>query len=293
MQYSIKAAAMATGVTEGRLRTWERRYGIPQPNRSASGHRKFTDDDLYVIRRMSALIDSGMSAGEAADAASTEGPEQRPEPVTPQRANPLVDLFVQKAHDIDEGWMVRVVRDSVFSSGWAPTMERVVFPSMRRLNRDWGEARLSIAHMRYAMETVRALLSAETVKLGPVEQPRGTILLASSEDDEYDLAAMALNLLLRLVELKVYFVGRSVNCHCLIEAAKQLSPDAIAIVGTRRASPGNVNRCARAIVASRLPSQLFVGGSVLTRRDAPQIPGVHLPQSLVAAAERIEESVAR
>jgi len=34
-----------------------------------------------------------------------------------------------------------------------------------------------------------------------------------------------------------------------------------------------------------------VGGSVLTRRDAPQIPGVHLPQSLVAAAERIEQSV--
>jgi len=97
MQYSIKAAAMATGVTEGRLRTWERRYGIPQPNRSASGHRKFNDEDLYVIRRMAALIDSGMGAAEAADAASNESGEERPEPVTPQRANPLVDLFVQKA----------------------------------------------------------------------------------------------------------------------------------------------------------------------------------------------------
>jgi DNA-binding transcriptional MerR regulator len=293
MQYSIKAAAMATGVTEGRLRTWERRYGIPQPDRSASGHRKFTDDDLYVIRRMAALIDSGMSAAEAADAAGSENGEERPEPVTPQRANPLVDLFLQKARDMDEGWMVRIVRDSVFSSGWAPTMERVVFPSMRRLTGEWGEARVSIAHVKYAMETVRAMLSAELVKLGPVEEPRARILLAASEDDQYDLAALALTLLLRLVEVKVYFVGRSVGCHCLIEAAKQLLPDAVVIVGTRRASPGNMNRCARAIVGSKLPSQLFVGGSVLTRRDAPQIPGIHLPQSLVAAAERIESTVAR
>lgn len=284
---------MATGVSEGRLRTWERRYGIPQPDRAASGHRKFTDDDLYVIRRMSALIDSGMGAAEAANAANTESGDERPEPVTPDRANPLVDLFVQKAHDMDERWMVRILRDSVFSSGWAPTMERVVFPSMRRLSRDWGEARLSVAHMRYALETVRALLSAEIVKLGPVEEPRASILLAASEDDEYDLAALALSLFLRLVELRVYFVGRSVNCHCLIQAARQLGPEALIIIGTRRASPGNMNRCARAIVASKLPTQLFVGGSILTRRDAPQIPGVHLPQSLVAAAERIEESVAR
>ena len=66
MQYSIKAAAMATGVTAGCPRTWERRYGIPRPHRSASGHRKFSDDDQYVIRRMAALISAGMAAAAAA-----------------------------------------------------------------------------------------------------------------------------------------------------------------------------------------------------------------------------------
>ncbi|MCA9849313.1 MAG: MerR family transcriptional regulator, partial [Dehalococcoidia bacterium] len=34
MRYTVRAAARATGVTEGRLRTWERRYGIPKPGRS-------------------------------------------------------------------------------------------------------------------------------------------------------------------------------------------------------------------------------------------------------------------
>ena len=52
MAYSIKAAAMATGISESCLRTWERRYGIPRPTRSSSGRRRFDESDLGVIRRM-------------------------------------------------------------------------------------------------------------------------------------------------------------------------------------------------------------------------------------------------
>ena len=65
MRYTVRAAARATGVTEGRLRTWERRYGIPKPGRSDTGRRLYDDDDLAMIRRMVALTDAGLSAAEA------------------------------------------------------------------------------------------------------------------------------------------------------------------------------------------------------------------------------------
>jgi len=291
MLYSIKAAAMATGVSESRLRTWERRYGIPRPNRSSSGRRQYDDRDLNIVRRMALLIDSGMSASEAAEAVRTEGDAEVPLPVTPERAHPLVDLFVQKAHEFDQGWLIRIVRDSVFSSGWAPTMERIVFPSLRQVNRDWGEARATMAHVRFAHELLRNELAAEIVKLGPAADGRPSVLLACAPDDEYDIAAMALALLLRLLELRVLYLGRSIPTHDLIAAARQLGPNSVCLVGTRRASPGGLNRAARAIVGKRVPVHLFVGGSVLTRRDAPQIPGVHLPQSLTAAAERVAGSL--
>ncbi len=293
MNYSIKAAAMATGVSESRLRTWERRYGIPRPDRSANGQRQFDDSDLTIIRRMSSLIHSGVRASDAADVVLTEGPGDIPEPVTPKRAHPLVDLLVQKAEALDGEWVARIVRDSVFSTGWAPTMERVVFPSLSRLTRYWGEARTTQAHVRFTHELIRSEIAAELVRLGQPDAGRPTVMLTCVEDDEYDVAAMSLALLLRLVEIPVMYLGRSIPCHDLIQAAKQVKPQAVCIIGTRRASPGVLNRCSRALVSSRLQSQLFVGGSVLTRRDAPEIPGMHLPQSLIAAAERIEQSLTR
>jgi MerR family transcriptional regulator, light-induced transcriptional regulator len=59
VNYTVKAAARATGMSESRLRTWERRYGIPSPGRSATGRRRYNDDDLALIRRMAALVHVG------------------------------------------------------------------------------------------------------------------------------------------------------------------------------------------------------------------------------------------
>ena len=68
VNYTVKAAARATGISESRLRTWERRYGVPTPGRSATGRRRYDDDDLAVIRQMAALVEGGLSAADAAEA---------------------------------------------------------------------------------------------------------------------------------------------------------------------------------------------------------------------------------
>lgn len=292
MAYSIKAAAMATGVTESCLRTWERRYGVPTPRRSESGRRRFEEEDLNLVRRMATLIDAGMGTADAAEAVllESEGEQERLSAAS-ERAHPLVDLLVQKALAFDDSWLLRIVRDSVYSSGWASTMEAIVFPALSRLNRDWAAARATGAHLRFAHEVVRGEVVAELSKLGAAGEGAPTVLLAWAEQDEHDIAAVSLHLLLRKRGLRVVNVGAARPCADVIEAARQLEPAAICLVGTRRSSPGALNRNARALVASKLDTQLFVGGSILTRRDAPEIPGIHLPQSLVAATERLVSSV--
>jgi DNA-binding transcriptional MerR regulator len=292
MIYSIKAAAMATGVTESRLRTWERRYGIPVPARGGSGRRQYAEGDLNVVRRIAALIDAGMPAGEAAAAVRSE-PDATAPILENSRTHPLVGLFVQKARGFDAGWILRIVRDSVYSSGWDVTMERIAFPALRRLSRDWSEGRATMAHVRFAHELVRGEVLAELSRLGALQEAAPTVLLGCAEDDSYDIAALSLALGLRQNDVRVVYIGCSVPTADLIEAAQQLEPDVLCLVGTRRASPGALARCARTLVSGKLPSQLFVGGSVLTRRDAPEIPGIHLPQTLSGAVERLVTSVRR
>jgi methanogenic corrinoid protein MtbC1 len=63
-EYSIAAVSKLTGVSCHALRVWERRYGFPVPQRSASGHRRYALDQVTVLRSLAKLTRSGRSIGE-------------------------------------------------------------------------------------------------------------------------------------------------------------------------------------------------------------------------------------
>ncbi|MSQ29771.1 MAG: MerR family transcriptional regulator [Dehalococcoidia bacterium] len=51
MQYTVRAAMLATGVSGDRFQTWERRYGVIALAHSNSGRRRYDDGNLAVLRR--------------------------------------------------------------------------------------------------------------------------------------------------------------------------------------------------------------------------------------------------
>ena len=49
--YPIRTVASLTGVNPITLRAWERRYGLIQPVRTASGHRMYTREHIDRVNR--------------------------------------------------------------------------------------------------------------------------------------------------------------------------------------------------------------------------------------------------
>lgn len=56
---SISDVVERTGVAEGTLRMWERRHGFPMPERLPSGHRRYSEEQLELVR----LVTGGRAAG--------------------------------------------------------------------------------------------------------------------------------------------------------------------------------------------------------------------------------------
>ncbi len=54
-----------SGVAEGTLRMWERRHGFPTPQRLPSGHRRYNEDDVELVRRVASERSAGMSLAAA------------------------------------------------------------------------------------------------------------------------------------------------------------------------------------------------------------------------------------
>ncbi len=67
--YSIAAVSKLTGVSCHALRVWERRYQFPVPHRSASGHRRYSRDQVLVLNRVSELSKTGHTIGDLLTAA--------------------------------------------------------------------------------------------------------------------------------------------------------------------------------------------------------------------------------
>ena len=66
---SISDVVERTGVAEGTLRMWERRHGFPAPARAASGHRRYAERDVELVRRVVAERDAGLSLAVAIERA--------------------------------------------------------------------------------------------------------------------------------------------------------------------------------------------------------------------------------
>jgi DICT domain-containing protein len=70
---AIKDVAERTGIAAGTIRMWEQRYGFPAPGRTASGYRRYTEDDVEALRKVLALRHRGLSVPAAISRAQDAG----------------------------------------------------------------------------------------------------------------------------------------------------------------------------------------------------------------------------
>lgn len=286
MNYTVKAAARATGISESRLRTWERRYGIPSPGRAPTGRRLYNEADLDVIRRMTALLQAGMSAAQAAEAAKSGSPEPQ-EPVRSE--HDLVAVIAQAAEDYDEASLVNALRTAVQELDWAGALDQVLFPALRRVGLYWQTAVIPPASEHFTSELVRRELMAAVSGLSvPADSP--CVLLACPEDERHDLGLLGLSLLLRRAGVQTLYLGADVPTADILEVCDVAKPDAVCLSATSGEGLASLIRASRLIVAGRRVT-LFLGGPSV--QAGTEASGILLPATILHAAAVVVENLSR
>ena len=70
--------AERTGVAAGTIRMWETRHGFPRPTRTATGYRRYSEDDVEVVRRVAFLRERGLSMAAAIERAGAREVTEQP-----------------------------------------------------------------------------------------------------------------------------------------------------------------------------------------------------------------------
>jgi len=139
---AIKDVAERTGVAAGTIRMWEQRYGFPIPERTHSGYRRYTEEDVETLRRVLAYREGGLSVPAALERArAAAGPTDRPSiygaiaatgvPVTPQLLRKKTLIAISKA--IEDETMARAAGPVVVGAFQNADNYRFVEHRYRRL----------------------------------------------------------------------------------------------------------------------------------------------------------------
>ena len=167
--YKTRTLCRLTGFKPELLRAWERRHALLAPDRSAGGHRLYTEDDLRLLLYVRARLDAGESIGEVAaaaraqllvDAAGSAQATSAPSPggLFAQEYAASADALVAAAVRIDPAG-VQAALDGAFALGEPDAaVDFVLKPAARRIGDLWESGVCSVAGEHLASAIMRRRL---------------------------------------------------------------------------------------------------------------------------------------
>jgi DNA-binding transcriptional MerR regulator len=275
--YTIKEAANRSGVSVPLLRAWERRYGIVEPARTASGYRLYDEVALARLRTMRRLVDEGWTPSNAAaavldgrippDTAVEAGPAVVMADAVPVRDGAgvvhrpeLVERFVSAAARLDAA-EVEAVLDEMSADGTFEAVAEIhLQPALVALGEAWAAGAVDVAGEHAASHAVQRRLAAAYQAAGRATSATGAILVGLPPGVRHELGALMFATAARRAGLPVVYLGPDLPVADWLAAVRQARPVAVVIGATRRSDVRAALDVARALrdEDGRLP--IAIGG---------------------------------
>src|SRR5579859_4916608 len=188
-RYNMLAVEKATGLSPRTLRSWERRHGIPAPQRDAGGRRLYSERDLVLIRWLTEQVTRGVMIGRAVAMLEEESDGVRhtvPAPVDFER----LQLRLLQAFDwMDEDEATHALRMALETLPLEHVILDLVQPVLYRVGDLWAAGRMSVASEHFGTQVVRSLLT-DLLRRTPSPSRRQHVLVGSAPGEEHDIGSL-------------------------------------------------------------------------------------------------------
>lgn len=303
--YNLKAVLKETGIAADTVRAWERRYGLPTPERTPGGHRLYSQHDVETIKWLLARQAEGLSISHAVEAwneqmAAGADPLARfgvaggtgPGIVPAESASldALQTAWVGACLAYSE-WNAEQILNQAFALHSVESVTTgVIQRGLREIGELWyrGEASAQQEHFASALAARRldALLAAT-----PPPVRKESILLACPPDEWHSFTLLLLTLLLRRRGWNAVYLGANVPMARLEETLQTVQP-ALVIMAAQQLTSALTLRDT-AVLLARMAIPLAYGGRIFNQIPelSLRISGEFLGETLGAALARVRQLI--
>ncbi|MCX7718653.1 MAG: MerR family transcriptional regulator [Candidatus Sumerlaeaceae bacterium] len=262
----IRTVCAMYNLNPNTLRTWERRYGIIKPKRSAGGHRVFDQADLANIETMLRLMGNGLSPAEAAEQTRKPAAGAKPQPAVTQ-LQPAARQLRAALTALDAQASMKACRDALRTAGYERAVEDIFFPELAYWGQRWEvkPGTGSIAHEHLASLCIRAILLDRQQALMP-RAAGPFVTLACAPGEEHDLPLLhAANLILASRVLRPLLLVSGLPIAEIADASRRVSAAAIVLAATLQPRPAVLRGWIDELIAAGWEERTVLVGPGFTR----------------------------
>jgi DNA-binding transcriptional MerR regulator len=291
--YPIRTVSSLTGVNSVTLRAWERRYNLIRPQRTAKGHRLYTQQDVERIQRVITLINQGISISQVKPLLDGMSPVPAPRPLSGQ--SDVWERYRTRMQDaiehFDEQALDAAYNDALSLYPADLVIRRLATPVLQHLGEHWKERPAGVAEEHFFSVYLRNKLGARILHLNA--QETGPLLLTSCLPGEYHEFGMLFFALAAVSHgYRLVLFGANLPLEQIPAAIKQRRCNAVVLSGSARPAHGLLEEQLPRLV-KHIDIPVFVGGGITARhaeaieRTGAIVIGQEFQAALACIAERL------
>jgi MerR family transcriptional regulator, light-induced transcriptional regulator len=293
-RYNTKAVAQETGVPADTFRAWERRYGVPRPQRTDGGHRLYSERDIATIRWLRDRTAEGLTISQAI-ALMTDGSEANlswlstavdTEPHTWDRLN---SRLYAALCDFDSTRSEQILGEAFALYPLEEVFLKLVQPVMVEIGEQWHSGKITVTAEHFATQFIRRKLSS-LFNTYNITDGRGLLLIGCAPSEQHDLGALMLAVFLVRHGWQVIYLGAEVPLRDLLDTIRQLQPDMVCMAASTTETAIQLLEVGRAISALPPPYPDFgYGGRAFNLNPllCQKMPGTFLGKDAQEAVDTV------
>ena len=275
---NIGVLSKLTKIPTETLRTWERRYGFPIPERTESGHRRYSDDAVQRLVHVRKLLDHGYKPSEilGMDVGQLQALASRRNELAAEIFPPPTSVFpvasvqngedastveelVKFAREMRSGALQRSFELMWHHQGANVFLESTAPQFLKSIGDAWSTKTICVEHEHMASECLQEFLSA---KWRPLSESAGgpVVVCATPSGEQHSLGLHLVALALALVNVKVTFLGANTPTESISAAALQQKASGIALSASPSIGEFVLQRCIHDLHAQAPHVSIIVGG---------------------------------
>jgi methanogenic corrinoid protein MtbC1 len=288
--YNTKAVARDTGVPPDTFRAWERRYGVPRPQRTPGGHRLYSERDIAIIRWLRDRTKEGMNISHAVMLLMSvlESADAAPLSSIARSLELLLDELVEGLTNFDGPAAERVISEAFAIYPFEEVLIGLLQPALVEIGEMWHRGEINIAVEHFSTEFVRRRM-AGLLNVFEGAAQHDTIIIGCAPRELHEIGVLFASLFLIRRGWRVIYLGAQVPLNDLVEAVRVVNPALVCLsASTPETVPGLVE-CAQALQKNFPHIRFGYGGRIFNHNPElrAQVPGLFLGLDSRALAENV------